>query len=225
MAAQGPPGRIAAARARAADVGVGRGPGAERRTRDGAHPRRQRLRRHRARRARRARAPARRSPGGGGYRTPSQIDGQRVSSRSLPGSAASQIARGRAWEPRNRAADRPPPTPRDFVPPCAAAQPHVQSIYPSLPFRRAGVERRASCCIRRSRAVLLDCGDGVRLLALDATQQDAGRPPAQAASPCCCTAGRAARSRCTSSRSASCCSMPATTSCASTCATTATATT
>jgi predicted alpha/beta-fold hydrolase len=55
---------------------------------------------------------------------------------------------------------------------------HVQSIYPSLPLRRPGVERRAASLRQASRELLVDCGEGVRLLALAARQVDAGRAPA-----------------------------------------------
>jgi predicted alpha/beta-fold hydrolase len=65
----------------------------------------------------------------------------------------------------------------DFVPPWRLRNQHVQSIYPSLPLRRAGVERRSSVLRQASREQIVDCGDGVRLLALVATQVDAGRPP------------------------------------------------
>ena len=66
----------------------------------------------------------------------------------------------------------------DFAPPWRLRHPHVQSIYPSLPLRRAGVERRATALRQHSRELLVDCGDGVRLLALEAKQVDAGRAPA-----------------------------------------------
>jgi predicted alpha/beta-fold hydrolase len=66
----------------------------------------------------------------------------------------------------------------DFVPPWRLRHAHIQSIYPSLPLRRAGVARRAAVLRQASREVLVDCGDGVRLLALVARQADAGRPPA-----------------------------------------------
>jgi uncharacterized protein len=65
----------------------------------------------------------------------------------------------------------------DFVPPWRLRHHHVQSIYPSLPLRRAGVERRAALLRQSSREQVIDCGDGVRLLALVATQADARRPP------------------------------------------------
>lgn len=77
------------------------------------------------------------------------------------------------------AAERASPTTSpDFVPPWRLRHPHVQSIYPSLPLRRAGVERRATVLRQVARERLVDCGDGVRLLALVARQVDAGRPPA-----------------------------------------------
>jgi len=66
----------------------------------------------------------------------------------------------------------------DFLPPARLRNPHVQSIYPSLPFRRAAVERRCRALIEASQDVLIDCGDGVRLLAHQATQERIGRPAA-----------------------------------------------
>jgi predicted alpha/beta-fold hydrolase len=68
----------------------------------------------------------------------------------------------------------------DFVPPRRLRHPHLQSIYPSLPLRRPAVERRCGELIRASRDVLVDGGGDVRLLAHIATQQDRGRPPADA---------------------------------------------
>ncbi|MGI9246912.1 MAG: alpha/beta fold hydrolase, partial [Steroidobacteraceae bacterium] len=53
----------------------------------------------------------------------------------------------------------------DFLPPRRLRGPHLQSIYPSLPFRRRSVERRCAQLLEASRDVLVDCGDGVRLLA------------------------------------------------------------
>jgi len=64
----------------------------------------------------------------------------------------------------------------DFVPSWRLRHHHVQSIYPSLPLRRPGVERRASVLRLASREVIVDCGDGVRLLALVATQADTSPP-------------------------------------------------
>lgn len=52
----------------------------------------------------------------------------------------------------------------DFRPPAWIANRHLQSILPSLPFRRPAVERRAAAVIAASRPLVLDCGEGVRLL-------------------------------------------------------------
>jgi predicted alpha/beta-fold hydrolase len=67
----------------------------------------------------------------------------------------------------------------DFVPPARLRNPHVQSIYPSLPLRRPGVERRSRTLLTASRDLVIDCGDDVRLLAHHATQERAGRPAAE----------------------------------------------
>ncbi len=48
---------------------------------------------------------------------------------------------------------------------------HVQSILPSLQFRRAAVERRAAPLIAASSEMVLDCGDGVRLQSFYARPQ------------------------------------------------------
>jgi hypothetical protein len=66
----------------------------------------------------------------------------------------------------------------DFRPPGWLTNRHAQSVFPSLPFRRPGVERRCRTLIRASQPLLLDCGDGVKLLAHHATQQGLGRPAA-----------------------------------------------
>jgi predicted alpha/beta-fold hydrolase len=66
----------------------------------------------------------------------------------------------------------------DFVPPRRLRHHHVQSIYPSLPLRRPGVERRAAPLLRHAVDVLVDCGDGVRLLAHLTTQESLGASPA-----------------------------------------------
>lgn len=66
----------------------------------------------------------------------------------------------------------------DFRPPAWLSNRHVQSIFPSLPFRRPGVERRCSVLVRASQNLLLDCGDGARLLAHHASQEMLGREPA-----------------------------------------------
>ena len=67
----------------------------------------------------------------------------------------------------------------EFRPPAWLGNPHVQSIFPSLPFRRPGVERRCAPLLRASVEEILDCGDGVRLLSHHATQERLGREPAR----------------------------------------------
>ena len=58
----------------------------------------------------------------------------------------------------------------EFTPPARLRNAPVQSIYPSLPFRRPGVERRCRG--------LIESSEGVRLLAHRATQERLGRPSA-----------------------------------------------
>jgi hypothetical protein len=64
--------------------------------------------------------------------------------------------------------------PGDFRPPAWLANRHLQSVLPSLPFRRPAVERRAAAVRAASRPLVLDCGEGVRLMGLHA-------PPAEGA--------------------------------------------
>ncbi len=52
-----------------------------------------------------------------------------------------------------------------FRPPWWLRNAHVQSILPSLALRRLVVRRRCASVRERSRPLLLDCGDEVRLLA------------------------------------------------------------
>jgi predicted alpha/beta-fold hydrolase len=66
---------------------------------------------------------------------------------------------------------------RPFEPPAWLRNRHLQSILPSLPLRRPALERYAGRLLAASRPLVLDCGEGVRLLAMRATQEDAGRPP------------------------------------------------
>src|SRR5262245_53924055 len=66
-----------------------------------------------------------------------------------------------------------------FMPPQWFANPHVQSILPTLRIRRPAVMQRAAALVRQSEAHTLDCGDGVRLLGHLATQTSVGRPPAR----------------------------------------------
>lgn len=77
-----------------------------------------------------------------------------------------------------------PGTPRvtgaaEFQPRAWLANPHVQSVFPSLPLRRPAVERRSATLLRASVDELLDCGDGVRLLSHHATQERLDREPAK----------------------------------------------
>ena len=65
-----------------------------------------------------------------------------------------------------------------FQPPRRLRHHHLQSIYPSLPLRRRTVERRCSRLLRASADVLVDGGDGVRLLACLASHESVGLPPA-----------------------------------------------
>lgn len=63
-----------------------------------------------------------------------------------------------------------------FRPPAWLANRHLQSILPSLPLRRGFVERRAAGVIAASRELVLDCGDGVRLMGRHAEAAGAGAP-------------------------------------------------
>jgi predicted alpha/beta-fold hydrolase len=67
---------------------------------------------------------------------------------------------------------------REFKPPKWLANPHVQSVFPSLPFRRPGVAWRCRRLTAASERLVLDCGDGVRLLAHHTTRERAGLPAA-----------------------------------------------
>jgi uncharacterized protein len=58
----------------------------------------------------------------------------------------------------------------EFAPAGLIANPHVQSILPSSPFRRRLLRRRAAAMVAVSRDMLLDCGEGVRLHAWYAPQ-------------------------------------------------------
>lgn len=62
----------------------------------------------------------------------------------------------------------------EFRPPAWLANRHLQSMLPSLPLRRSAVERRAAPVTAASRQLVLDCGDGVRLMAWHA-EPDPGR--------------------------------------------------
>jgi predicted alpha/beta-fold hydrolase len=67
-----------------------------------------------------------------------------------------------------------------FRPAFWVRNPNVQSILPSLTLRRPAVVRRCAQLIGRSRQMILDCGDGVRLLGFGA---DARRPASAGGPP------------------------------------------
>jgi uncharacterized protein len=68
-----------------------------------------------------------------------------------------------------------PPT--DFIPPTWLANRHVQSVWPSLKLRRPLLAKRARALLAASRDLIVDCGDGVRLLGHESLQSALGRPP------------------------------------------------
>jgi predicted alpha/beta-fold hydrolase len=68
----------------------------------------------------------------------------------------------------------------EFLPPPWLRNPHIQSIYPSLAIHRPRVARYAREIAAASRREVLDCGDGVRLLAYTAPRRAAARPAAGA---------------------------------------------
>ena len=63
-----------------------------------------------------------------------------------------------------------------FRPPLWLGNRHLQSVLPSLPIRRGPAERRAQAVLAASRQLILDCGEGVRLMGWHAD------PPASATS-------------------------------------------
>lgn len=75
-----------------------------------------------------------------------------------------------------------PPADASFRPPAWLRNAHVQSILPSLPLRRPGVRRRCAPLIRRSQPLVLECGDGVRLLGFAASALVEGPAPTAPAS-------------------------------------------
>ncbi len=66
-----------------------------------------------------------------------------------------------------------------FNPPAWLANPHLQSILPSLRVRRPLLLRRARELLACSQDQILDCGEGVRLLGHHSTQASVGREPAR----------------------------------------------
>jgi predicted alpha/beta-fold hydrolase len=57
---------------------------------------------------------------------------------------------------------------------------HLQSIYPSFPLRRRGVERRSAALLAASEEWIIDCGAGVQLLSYYSGQGGRGAAPAPA---------------------------------------------
>jgi predicted alpha/beta-fold hydrolase len=66
-----------------------------------------------------------------------------------------------------------------FAPSGWLANPHFQSIVPSLSLRRPFVASRARQMLAVADTRIVDCGDGVRLLGHYSSQEAAGRPPAR----------------------------------------------
>jgi predicted alpha/beta-fold hydrolase len=73
----------------------------------------------------------------------------------------------------------PPSDPASFNPPAWLANPHLQSILPSLRLRRPLLMRRASELLACSKDQIVDCGDGVRLLGHYSSRASAGHEPAR----------------------------------------------
>lgn len=70
---------------------------------------------------------------------------------------------------------------QEFRPPSWLSNPHVQSVFPSLPMRRPTVAWRCRRLTDASQRMLVDCGEGVRLLAHHSTRERLGHPPASRA--------------------------------------------
>ena len=83
-----------------------------------------------------------------------------------------------------------------FDPPVACGHRHVQSLLAGWPWRQRWLRRRAAGLLAASRDEIVDCGAGVRLLGHFSPQPGDGAGPRDS----CCTAGRAAPRRATSSR-------------------------
>lgn len=66
-----------------------------------------------------------------------------------------------------------------FAPPRWLLNAHVQSILPSLKVRRPWLARRARQLVSCAESLILDCGDGVRLLGHYSSQASMGRPKAK----------------------------------------------
>jgi uncharacterized protein len=66
-----------------------------------------------------------------------------------------------------------------FAPPRWLANPHLQSILPSLKLRRPFLASRARALLACADTQIVDCGDGVRLMGHYSSQTAAGRAPAR----------------------------------------------
>ncbi|HKE96689.1 MAG TPA: alpha/beta fold hydrolase [Povalibacter sp.] len=71
------------------------------------------------------------------------------------------------------------PATDSFNPPGWLANPHLQSILPSLRLRRPLLMRRAHRITDCAEEQILDCGDGVRLMGKYSSRQSAGHAPAK----------------------------------------------
>jgi len=60
----------------------------------------------------------------------------------------------------------------DFLPPRWLRNPHLQSIFPTLPWPRPSARRNCREVMAASRKKLIECGDGVRLLGFHAVPHD-----------------------------------------------------
>lgn len=67
----------------------------------------------------------------------------------------------------------------EFAPPYWLRNAHFQSILPSFPLRRRGVERRAAALISASEERIFDCGEDVRLQGFLSRQSARGAPPSR----------------------------------------------
>ncbi len=67
----------------------------------------------------------------------------------------------------------------EFAPPFWLRNTHLQSILPSLPLPRRRIERCAVPLLASSVELILDCGDGVRLMGVHSAQVRRGRAPAR----------------------------------------------
>jgi uncharacterized protein len=81
-----------------------------------------------------------------------------------------ESGRGRQQSCRSALAGDALNSPDDFLPPALLRNHHLQSIIGSVPPRAWLIRRRAAALLAVSRPMVLDCGDGARLLALYSPQ-------------------------------------------------------